>query len=203
MIIQRKIDINGRAFTHTKSDEDRYIVRDGIQFEDAYDPTEFGRVYTEGDPIIRYPESAEVLETVITTCIDVTTDDAHRLREMIERAAASLDDGDALDAVELFPVWAEGTDYTQGVRVSYGGKLYRCEQAHTSQAGWEPPNVPALWTEVAKPGEIPVWRQPSGAQDAYQKGDKVHFPTRDDAVYISTVDNNIWSPDVYGWEMQT
>lgn len=124
-----------------------------------------------------------------------------RLRELLHKASKSLDDSDALDGVELFPAWSVGTDYAAGIRVRYDGKLYRCEQAHTSQAGWEPPSVPALWTEVAKPGEIPVWKQPTGAQDAYQTGDKVHYPTRDDPVYISLVDSNIWAPDVYGWEI--
>lgn len=123
------------------------------------------------------------------------------LKSMMHKAAVSLSDDDALEAVELFPAWAADTAYDLGIRVRYGDKLYRCEQAHTSQADWTPPDTPALWTEVARPGEIPVWRQPTGAQDAYQTGDKVHYPTMDDAVYISTVDNNVWEPTVYGWEV--
>ena len=126
---------------------------------------------------------------------------AYKLREMLHKASASLTDEDALEAVELFPVWGAGVAYAADVRVRYEDKLYRCVQAHTSQNGWEPPAVPALWTEVAKPGEIPVWRQPTGAQDAYMAGDKVHYPTADDAVYVSTVDNNVWEPGVYGWEV--
>ena len=126
---------------------------------------------------------------------------AYKLREMLHKASASLPDEDALEAVELFPLWAAGIDYDADIRVRYEDRLYRCVQAHTSQEGWEPPTVPALWTEVAKPGEIPVWRQPTGAQDAYMTGDKVHYPTGDDPVYISTVDNNVWQPGVYGWEL--
>lgn len=125
---------------------------------------------------------------------------AYKLREMMHKAAISLADDDALEAVELFPAWKTDTAYAADERIRYGEKLYRCEQAHTSQADWTPPDTPALWTEVAKPGEIPVWRQPTGAQDAYQTGDKVYYPDADGAVYVSTVDNNVWSPDVYGWE---
>ena len=66
---------------------------------------------------------------------------------------------------------------------------------------WEPDRTPALFTEVAKPGEIPVWKQPTGAQDAYMKGNKVHFPEKTDPVYESTVDDNVWAPNVYGWEL--
>jgi len=127
---------------------------------------------------------------------------ARALRPLIEKAAVSLDDSDALEAVELFKSWYSGIAYLADERVRYGDKLYRCVQAHTSQADWTPDVTPALWTEVAKPGEIPVWKQPTGAQDAYMTGDKVHYPTADDPVYVSTVDNNVWEPTVYGWEVQ-
>lgn len=123
------------------------------------------------------------------------------LRALIEKAAVSLSDTDALNGVELFPAWAADTSYTLDVRVRYGDKLYKCVQAHTSQTGWTPPETPALWTEVAKPGEIPVWRQPTGAQDAYMKGDKVHYPDADSPVYESLMDYNTYSPETYpaGW----
>ena len=126
---------------------------------------------------------------------------ARALRPYIEKASGSLSDEDALEAVELFPSWEADTEYAADQRVRYGGKLYRCVQSHTSQAGWEPDKTPALWTEVAKPGEIPVWRQPTGAQDAYNKGDRVHYPDADGPVYESLMDANVWEPGVYGWEM--
>lgn len=133
----------------------------------------------------------------------ITEARARQLRAMIEKAAASLSDTDALSAVTLFPAWREGIDVGADERYEYGTKLYRCVQAHTTQTGWEPDKTPALWTEVAKPGEIPVWKQPTGAQDAYMTGDKVHYPTADDPIYSSLVDNNVWSPDTPGlWEME-
>ena len=125
---------------------------------------------------------------------------ARELRAMMEKAAGSLSDADALSAVELFPAWGAGIDYAVSVRVRYEGKLYRCEQAHTSREGWEPNITPALWTEVARPGEIPVWRQPTGAQDAYMSGDKVRYPDEAGDVWVSVADNNTWTPGVYGWE---
>jgi hypothetical protein len=44
--------------------------------------------------------------------------------------------------------WQVDHAYTVGDLVSYNGSNYRCRQSHTSQAGWEPPNVPALWSPV-------------------------------------------------------
>lgn len=43
--------IDEREFTRTYSDANRYVVRDGASYEEAWDPAEFGRTYTEGDLI--------------------------------------------------------------------------------------------------------------------------------------------------------
>lgn len=132
----------------------------------------------------------------------MTKEKALQLRALLVKASASLSDEDALEAVELFDAWTLDTFYERGVRLRYGGKLYRVEQDHTSQVDWLPDITPALYTEVAKPGEIPVWRQPTCAQDAYMTGDRVWFPERDTTVYESLIDNNVYSPEAYpaGWK---
>lgn len=133
----------------------------------------------------------------------ITIQKARTLRRLIEKASESLPDEDALSAVELFPAWnSDGVAYAVGDRVRWQGKLYKCVQAHTSQESWEPSEVPALWTDVAEPGTIPVWRQPTGAQDAYMTGDKVKYPDENGDIWISIVDNNVWEPGVYGWEKE-
>lgn len=124
---------------------------------------------------------------------------AMKLRQMIVKASVSLPDEDALEAVELFPAWQTDTAYDADERIRYGEKLFRCVQSHTSQDEWTPDATPALWTEVALPGEIPVWKQPTGAQDAYRVGARVHFPTKDDPVYENDVDYNVYAPNVTGW----
>lgn len=132
----------------------------------------------------------------------MTREHAMKLRQMIVKAAVSLPDEDALSAVELFKAWAADTAYAADERIRHGEKLYRCVQAHTSQTDWMPDAAPALWTEVAKPGEIPVWKQPTGAQDAYAKGDRVWYPDKNGHIYESIYDGqNSWSPDAYpqGW----
>lgn len=78
----------------------------------------------------------------------VTVARAAELRPMIEAAATSLPDSDAAKAVELFPAWAYPVSYIEGNRVSDGGKLYKCRQAHTSQEGWKPAATPALWVVI-------------------------------------------------------
>lgn len=126
---------------------------------------------------------------------------ARQLRAYIEKASASLDDTDALNAIELYPVWADDVSYVAGDRVRYDGVLYKCLQAHTSQPDWTPDAAPSLWAKVLIPDEtvIPEWEQPDST-NGYSKGDKVKY---NGAVYESLIDNNVWSPDAYpaGWQV--
>lgn len=99
--------------------------------------------------------------------------------------------------VDWYKQWVAGESLTVGDRRAYDGILYEVIQAHTTQDGWEPPNVPALfkrvWTE-----EYPEWVQPAGAHDAYAKGAKV---SHNGKKWVSTADANVWEPGVYGWEV--
>lgn len=125
----------------------------------------------------------------------ITKERARELRALIEQATVSLNDEDALSGIELFPMWKTATSYAIDARVQYNDILYKCVQAHISQSDWTPDVTPALWTQVSLE-EWPEWRQPTGAQDAYAKGDKV---THNDAHWTSDVDANVWEPGVYGW----
>lgn len=130
-------------------------------------------------------------------------DKARRLRPLIEKAAASLPDGDALEAVELFPHYAVGVDYRASDRFFWEGKLYKVLQDHTSAEEWAPNTATSLYVEVTPPGVIPVWKQPTGSADAYMMGDKVHYPDEDGPVYESKMDYNVYSPEAYpdGWAL--
>lgn len=85
---------------------------------------------------------------------------AQKLRPYIEKAAISLSDEDALEAVNLFPNWTPDADrYEKDARVNYEGILYKCLQAHIPQAAWTPTAAPSLWAKVLIPDAnvIPEW----------------------------------------------
>ena len=126
----------------------------------------------------------------------ITRARAYELRRLIERASISLEDSEALEGVELFPAWKPGVPYSIDTRIRYDGVLYKCVQSHTSQGDWTPDVTPALWMVVSI-DEFPAWRQPTGAQDAYNTGDKVSHNNKH---WISTIDANVWEPSVYGWD---
>lgn len=124
---------------------------------------------------------------------------AQKLRPYIEKAAASLTDEDALEAVNLFPNWSgESITYNKDDRVNYEGLLYKCLQAHTSQIGWTPTAAASLWAKVLipNPNVVPEWEQPEST-NPYQIGDHVMFNGQE---YECIISNNIWAPNVYGWQ---
>jgi len=109
-----------------------------------------------------------------------------------------IDDDVAITVSALYPQWQEGINYQVGDRVFYNETLYKCLQSHTSQSTWTPTEAHSLWSQVLIPDTdvIPDWVQPDST-NPYMKGDKVKFNGK---TYESTVDNNVWQPDVYGWE---
>ena len=102
--------------------------------------------------------------------------------------------------LSLYTPWAAGESLNIGDLRTHGSKLYKVVQSHTSQVGWEPDKVPALFVDTAPTGVIPDWAQPTGAHDAYSIGDQVRFNGQ---VYESKINANVWSPAVYpaGWTL--
>ena len=113
-----------------------------------------------------------------------------------------IDETTAKEHMDLFLNWEAGVNYSVNEIRTYGEeqKLYKCLQAHKSQADWTPDVTPSLWKEIGiSPSGIPEWSQPISAGDAYMTGDEVMY---NGVKYRSTVDNNVWAPDMYpqGWE---
>lgn len=126
----------------------------------------------------------------------ISREKAIALRKLIEKLSADLPDSEAYTAPELFPMWSI-KDYQQGDRVQYNGLLYKCLQAHTAQSDWTPDKAVSLWVRVDDQSIVyPEWRQPTGAHDAYNKGDKVSHNGKH---WQSDIDANVYVPGVYGW----
>lgn len=132
------------------------------------------------------PTESELSTATVTALVgqSITPQRAARLRPMIEAAATSLPDSDAATAVELFPKWVYPVSYIEGNRVSDGGKLYKCQQAHTSQEGWKPSTTPALWVviDVAHAGtqDDPI---PASRGMEYEYG-KYYLDSEDGKTYL-------------------
>lgn len=120
--------------------------------------------------------------------------------------SANLTDEKAMEVADLYPEWAAMKAYPENEIVKYGvnadgeTQLYKVIQAHTSQADWTPDTAASLYKKIGFTDEsVSIWTQPLGATDAYMKGDVVSFENQ---LWESTVDNNVWQPGVYGWEVK-
>ena len=132
---------------------------------------------------------------------------AEQLRKALQIVAAGLTDEQAMEVAAVYDSWKPGRAYGAGEFLTYGTngvgdpQLYRVAQAHTAQADWTPDVTPALYTAIGLDDKgYPLWSQPTGAHDAYNKGDVVNY---NGTLYLSLIDGNAYSPEAYpaGWEV--
>ena len=130
---------------------------------------------------------------------------AEHLRRAMQLYVATLPEEKALEVASVYPAWEANRAYAVGEIISYGinsvgdPQLYKIVQAHTSQDNWRPDATPALYDAFGlDESGYPLWSQPAGAHDAYNVGDIVNY---NGTLYQSTINGNVWSPDVYpaGW----
>ena len=130
---------------------------------------------------------------------------AEQLRKALQIFASSLTEEQAMEVAAVYDPWKPGMAYAAGEFLTYGTngvgdpQLYRVVQEHTAQADWTPDKTPALYTPIGLDETgYPVWSQPTGAHDVYNRGDVVNY---NGALYESTVDGNVYAPDAYpaGW----
>lgn len=111
-----------------------------------------------------------------------------------------LSDEIALDTLDMFPHWQDniGLEVNQDMldrgfdRYQHKGKLYKVLQPTVFQAQFEPgeEGMSAIFLQVTLE-EWPEWKQPTGAHDAYNIGDKV---THNGEKYVSEIDGNTTEP---------
>lgn len=132
---------------------------------------------------------------------------AEQLRKALQMFATSLTDEQAMEVVAVYDPWAVGKTYAVGDFLTYGTngvgdpQLYKVVQSHTSQADWTPDKTPSLYVAIGlDENGYPIWSQPTGAHDAYNKGDIVDY---NGILYESLINGNVYAPDAYpaGWEV--
>ena len=144
----------------------------------------------------------EGVDTVMLEEVDagdeiVKANEAGSITFVTMAEAGAIDATTAAEHAELFSPWAYPVSYKVGNIRRYGGALYKCVQAHTSQADWTPDTAASLWSATSDPAEEwPAWSQPVGAHDAYNAGAKVSHNGKH---WTSNQDGNVWEPGAFGW----
>lgn len=126
---------------------------------------------------------------------------AQAIRNSMNTVTANLTDEEALAVMDLYLPWKVGETYVNGDMRRDEGKLFRCLQGHTSQTEWKPELAPALWVEIAAPGEYREIREGMLSTEAFAK-DEIGWWQSEDNLYKSLIDANTYTPESYpeGWE---
>ena len=132
---------------------------------------------------------------------------AEQFRRALQLFAATLSDEQALEIASVYDAYKIGIAYKKNDIFCYGvngigdPQLYRVVQDHTSQEEWKPDQTASLYTPIGLDDQgYPIWSQPTGAHDAYNKGDIVNY---NGLLYQSLIEGNTWAPDAYpaGWKL--
>lgn len=111
-----------------------------------------------------------------------------------------IDEVTASENASLFLEWDEKSSFNVNELRQRNGLLYKCLQAHTGQAGWEPENTPALWKLIGiDENGIPYWSQPISKEDSYMLNAETNH---NNLIWVSDYDYNVWEPGVYGWHVK-
>ena len=121
--------------------------------------------------------------------------EAKEIRKAIDIFAENQTDETLIDNKAAFSLWRAGIQVVRKQILRYNDDLYRVNQDHTTQDDWTPDITPALFTKISLE-EYPEWVQPTGAQDAYNTGDKCSHNNKH---WVSNLDGNVWEPGIYGW----
>ena len=128
----------------------------------------------------------------------MTRQEAKAFIEDLVKLRSLVADEISLQVPKVYPAWNENVVYAIGERVLYNEVLYKVLQEHISQADWTPEVSASLFAKVLIPdgNVIPEWEQPDST-NPYMAGDKV---SHNGKTWVSTINNNVWEPGVYGWD---
>ena len=127
-------------------------------------------------------------------------ENARKLRPVMERASASLDDQTASTAAALFPrLKQEGKLISAGTRINWNGTVKKAAVDLWDNAENNPDNAPSLWADIEYREGYRIIPDTITVTTAFSKGELGWW---EDILYRSLTDANVFTPDVYpdGWE---
>ena len=126
--------------------------------------------------------------------------EALRLRSIVEKASASLDDATASTATVLFPRMKYSGELIQvGTRINWNGVIKRASVDLWDNEQSNPDNSPTLWADLDYREGYRIIPETITVSTAFSKDE---YGWWGDELYKSKVDSNVYTPAVYpaNWE---
>lgn len=101
----------------------------------------------------------------------------------------------------LLDEWSgDGVRYVADEWLAHGGDVYLVEITHDSQPDWTPDAAPSLFTRIRlAPDGVRVWELPTHAENAFDDGERCHYPGEGGDVWVSGRDGNVSEPGTDQW----
>ena len=131
----------------------------------------------------------------------MTRDEAYKLRAIVEKASASLDDQTASEGVSLFPkLKQDGSLIPAGTRIRWNGMLKRAAVDLWDTAENNPDNAPTLWDDIAYKQGYRIAPDVFTATNAAAMSECMWFG---DKLYRSKMAGNTFTPETAPnvWEL--
>lgn len=126
---------------------------------------------------------------------------ARKLRPLMVKAAQSLDDKDASEALELFGgMRYDGSLIKAGTKIKWGGQLKKAAVDLWDTAENSPDNAPTLWADIAYRDGIRIAPETFTATNAAAMGELMWFGKH---IYKSLMEGNVYTPETAQtvWEL--
>ena len=138
-------------------------------------------------------ETATATQAVANEAKEVAQTGTPAMRQAMQLAISSSDlaPEDYAGFADLYDAFDPEVKYKKGRMVTYEGGVYRCIKNNASTIGTPPDVDSEHWERVDVTADgVEVW----GPEKSYNKGDRVHYPTEADPVYVSQKNNNTVEP---------
>lgn len=138
-------------------------------------------------------ETAAATQAVANEAREVAQTGTPAMRQAMQLAISSSDlaPEDYAGFADLYDAFDPDAKYKRGRMVTYEGGVYRCTKNTAPTVGTAPDADPDHWERVDVTADgVEVW----GPEKSYNKGDRVHYPTEADPVYVSKKNNNTVEP---------
>ena len=131
----------------------------------------------------------------------MTRKEAEALVQALVTLREGADDSTASLSIGAYPTLkADGTLIKVGTRINHNGKIKRASVDIWDTAENNPDNAPTLWEDISYREGYRIIPETITAGTAFMKDERGWWQ---DELYVSLLDNNVWTPEGYpaGWEL--
>lgn len=128
-------------------------------------------------------------------------ENARAIRKILLKNINTFSDQDISEAPDMLPTLAENGELVYaGTRINWKGVAKKATVDLWDTAENNPENAPALWEDLPYKNGIRIIPETLTTTTAFAKDEQGYWG---EDLYVSLIDANVWTPEVYpaGWQI--